>query len=360
MEKHFSMGNLSEIIRETLQINQFTSEIIASVVIFILVAVIGWLAYFIFGKYFSKWAAKTKTTLDDEILRNLKTIVVMLITVVGVYYALSSLTFIESYAEQLSAIFTVIEIMLAAFAVTRVANVLADWHVKNNGKGKNGRNNHILFLLKKIVQLFVYVVAFLTILYVFHVDLSGIVVGLGVGGIAIAFAIQNQLGDVLGAFSIYFDRPFEIGDFIVVGAHSGTVTNIGVKSTRIKLLQGEELIISNKELTSTCVRNFRKLEKRRVTFTIGVTYSTSTVKLKKIREIIAAIIKNVELAELDRVSFTEFGDYSLKFLVIYYVKVADYGRYLDTQETINLAIKEAFEKEGIEIAFPTQTVYLNK
>jgi small-conductance mechanosensitive channel len=145
-----------------------------------------------------------------------------------------------------------------------------------------------------------------------------------------------------------------------VGAHSGTVTNIGVKSTRIKLLQGEELIISNKELTSTSVRNFRKLEKRRVTFTIGITYSTPTAKLKKIREIIAGIVKNVELAELDRVSFTEFGDYSLKFLVIYYVKVADYGKYLDTQETINFAIKEAFEKEGIEIAFPTQTVYINK
>lgn len=179
------------------------------------------------------------------------------------------------------------------------------------------------------------------------------------GGIAIAFAVQNQLGDVLGAFSIYFDRPFEIGDFIVVGAHSGTVTNIGVKSTRIKL-QGEELIISNKELTSTSVRNFRKLDKRCVTFTIGVTYSTPTTKLRKIREIIAGIVKNVELAELDRVSFTEFGDYSLKFLVIYYVKVADYGVYLDTQETINFAIKEAFEKEGIEIAFPTQTVFMNK
>ena len=325
-----------------------------------LVAVSGWLAYFIFGKYFSKWATKTKTTLDDEILRNVKTITVMLITVVGVYYALSSLTFIQSFSEQLAAIFTVTEILLAAFAITRVANALADWHLKKNGTRKNGQSNHILFLLKKLVQLFVYVIAFLTILYVFRVNLSAVVVGLGVGGIAIAFAVQNQLGDVLGAFSIYFDRPFEIGDFIVVGAHSGTVTNIGVKSTRIKLLQGEELIISNKELTSTSVRNFRKLEKRRVTFTIGVTYSTPTAKLRKIREIIAGIVKNVELAELDRVSFTEFGDYSLKFLVIYYVKVADYGKYLDTQETINFTIKEAFEKEGIEIAFPTQTVYINK
>jgi small-conductance mechanosensitive channel len=353
-------SSLADLISETFKTNQFTSEVIASIILFTLVAVIGWLAYYIFGKYFSNWAKKTKTTLDDEILRSVKAIVIMLIVVIGVYYALSSVTIIQSYGEQIAAIFTVIEILLAAFAITRVTNMLADWYLKKNYTGKNGRSNHILFLLKKLVQLFVYVIAFLIILYAFHVDLSGVVVGLGVGGIAIAFAIQNQLGDVLGAFSIYFDRPFEIGDFIVVGEHSGTVTNIGVKSTRLKLLQGEELVISNKELTSLCVRNFRKLERRRVTFKIGVAYSTPTAKLKRIREIIAGIVKNVELAELDRVSFTEFGDYSLRFLVIYYVKAADYGKYLETQETINFAIKEAFEKEGVEIAFPTQTVYMKK
>jgi small-conductance mechanosensitive channel len=353
---------LADLISDAFKTNQFTSEIIAAIIIFSLVSVTGWLVYYVFGRYFSKRVGKTKTTLDYEVLRSIKVVVVLSIVLIGVYYALSSLTLLQSYAEQLqlSAIFMVLGILLAAFTVTRVTNVLADWHVKKNVKNQNGKNNHLLFLLKKIVQLFVYIIAFLVILYVFKVDLSGVVVGLGIGGIAIAFAVQNQLGDVLGAFSIYFDRPFEIGDFIVVGNYSGTVTNIGVKSTRIRLLQGEELIISNKELTSTSVRNFRKLEKRRVAFTIGVTYSTPIAKLKKIREMITQIIRDVDLAELERVNFTEFGDYSLKFLVIYYVKVADYGKYMDTQETINFAIKEAFEKEGIEIAFPTQTVYLNK
>ncbi|MCJ7713168.1 mechanosensitive ion channel family protein, partial [Candidatus Bathyarchaeota archaeon] len=161
-------------------------------------------------------------------------------------------------------------------------------------------------------------------------------------------------------FSIYFDRPFEIGDFIVVGDYSGTVTNIGVKSTRIKLLQGEELIVSNQELTSTYVRNFKKLDRRRVTFTLGVTYNTPFIKAKKIPGIIKDIFEKVELADIDKVHFTEFGDYSLKFVVIYYVKVADYGKYLETQEVINFAIMGAFEKEGIEMAFPTQTIYLEK
>ena len=197
-------------------------------------------------------------------------------------------------------------------------------------------------------------------LWVLGVDLSGVVVGLGVGGIAIALALQNTLSDVFSAFSIYFDKPFEIGDFVIVGDHSGTVTNIGVKSTRIKLLQGEELVVSNKELTSTKVRNFRKLERRRITFTIGVTYNTPLSKLKKIPQIISKIIQDTELAELDRVHFTEFGDYSLKFLVIYYVKVSDYGKYMETQEAINFAIKEAFEEEAIEMAFQTHNIYFNK
>jgi|WetSurMetagenome_2_1015567.scaffolds.fasta_scaffold99550_1 small-conductance mechanosensitive channel len=353
-------SDLSNFIGQIFRTDQLTSDIFAAVILFAIIATVGWTAYFIIGRYFSKWALKTKTTLDDEILRSIKTIVVLLVIVVGMYYALSSLTVLQAYNELIADIFTIVEILLIAFAITRITNVLAEWYIKRNRSGENGRNNHVLFLLKKIVQLFVYVMAFLVILYVRHVDLSGVVVGLGVGGIALAFAVQNSLGDVLGAFTIYFDRPFEIGDFIIVGQHSGTVTNIGIKSTRIKLLQGEELVISNKELTSTCVRNFRKLERRRVTFTIGVDYSTPTAKLKKIPEMIKKIVENVEFADLDRVNFTEFGDFSLKFLVIYYVNVAEYGKYLEIQEAINFAIKEAFEKEGIEIAFPTQTIYVKK
>ena len=215
-------------------------------------------------------------------------------------------------------------------------------------------------MLKKIIQIAVYASAFIVILYVFQVDLTGAIVGLGIGGIAIAFALQSSLSDFFSAFSIYTDRPFEIGDFIVVGEYSGTVTNISIRSTRLKLLSGEELIFPNKELTSASVRNFRKLERRRITFTIGVTYDTSTENLRKIPAIITDIVKNNKFAEVERVHFTEFGDFALKILVSYYVTVADYTAYLDTQQNINFAIKEAFDREGIEMAFPTSTVYVKK
>jgi small-conductance mechanosensitive channel len=176
----------------------------------------------------------------------------------------------------------------------------------------------------------------------------------------LAFALQNTLSDFFGAFSIFFDRPFEIGDFFSVGEYSGTVTNIGIKSTRLKLVQGEELVLPNKELTGSSVRNFRKLQKRRISFTIGVTYETPSEKLKIIPLILRGIIENTENAEIERVHFTEFGDFALKFLVSYYVKVPDYAVYLDIKQSINFAIKDAFEREGIGMAFPTSVVYIKK
>jgi len=223
-------------------------------------------------------------------------------------------------------------------------------------------SEHLLFIFKKIIHAIIYIFALLFILAAFNIDLSGVVIGLGVGGIAIALALQNVLSDAFSAFSIYFDKPFEIGDYIVVGDHSGTVKKIGIKSTRVQLLQGEELVLSNSVLTSTSVRNFKKMEKRRITFSFGVTYATPTNKLRKIPGIIKDIVNSKKLQyidRLDRVHFTEFGDFSLNFQVIYYLKTKDYVKYRDTQQEINFAIKETFEKEGIEMAFPTQTIFIN-
>jgi len=131
----------------------------------------------------------------------------------------------------------------------------------------------------------------------------------------------------------------------------------------VQLLQGEELVLSNSVLTTSSVRNFKKMRKRRISFSFGVTYDTPTNKLKKIPDIIRDIIDDNKLEyvdKIDRVHFTEFGDFSLNFDIVYYLKTKDYAKYMDTQQEINFAIKEAFEKECIEMAFPTQTIFLNK
>jgi len=353
------MVTIAEILQNIFKLDQIQSEIIAAITIFSIAATVGWLSYYIFQRFFSRWAAKTETKIDDAILHNIKIVAIFSVIILGFYYSLSTLSFMVPYTDILYYVFGIFEILLIAFAITRVTNVLFDWYAFRNAKLQE-KNVHLLFIMKKVVQIVVYIGALLAVLVVFKIDLSNVIVGLGVGGIAIALAIQSTLSDVFSAFSIYFDRPFEIGDFIMIGDHSGTVKSIGVKSTRIQLLQGEELVISNRELTETHLRNFRKLEKRRVLFNIGVTYDTPVGKLGKIPEIITKIIENVELAELDRVHFIEFGDFSLRFEIVYYVSVSDYVKYMDTQQKINFAIKEAFEKEGIEIAFPTQTIYMAK
>jgi len=251
------------------------------------------------------------------------------------------------------------EILIVTFIITRIINVVTSWLAQRAKRGKRV-SQHILFVLRQIVKGIVYVFAFLAILVAFNIDLSGVVVGLGVGGIAIALALQNVLSDVFSAFSIYFDRPFEVGDFIVVGDYAGTVKKIGIKSTRLQLLQGEELVISNRELTTTSLRNFKKLKKRRVLFKLSVAADTPVKKLKKIPSLVQKIIEDIELAEFDRAHFTEFGNFTFNFQVVYYMKTSDYNEYLDAQQKINLGILEAFDKEGVVMPFPTQTIFVRK
>lgn len=191
-------------------------------------------------------------------------------------------------------------------------------------------------------------------------NISSLIAGLGIGGIAVAFALQNILTDIFSSFSIFLDKPFKAGDFIVVGNDMGVVEKIGIKTTRLKTLQGEELVVSNKELTSVRVRNFKKLEKRRVVSMLGICYETNSEKLKAIPSIIKDIVSAIDVTEFDRCHFKDYGDFSLNFETVYYINSADYAQYMDAQQAINFRIKEEFEKRSIGFAYPTQTLYIQK
>jgi small-conductance mechanosensitive channel len=347
---------LSQLLQQYIGLSQIVSEIIAFSIIFSLAILIAWIGHTIFKRYLCRWATKTQTTVDDEILRNVRAPIFLLGILFGVYYGLVGIASLQAYAQDFATAFTVGEILVVAFVITRIINVLMSWYAEQRVKREKTVNNHLLFILKKVFQVVVYVFALVIILGVFGQDLSGVVVGFGVGGIAIALAVQNILSDALTAFSIYFDRPFEIGDFVVVGDYGGTVTKIGIISTRIQLLQGEELVISNKNLIATSVRNFKKLKKRRILLTLKVIAETPVEKLKKIPDIIANILKDVKLADLDRVHLKQLGDFSIDFEVVYYIKTGDYNKYMDIQQQINYGIIEEFAKEQIELAYPTQKI----
>lgn len=201
---------------------------------------------------------------------------------------------------------------------------------------------------------------FLLILDNFGVRVTALLAGLGVGGIAVALAVQNILGDLFASISIVLDRPFEIGDFIVVGDCLGTVEYIGLKTTRVRALSGEQIVFSNSDLLSSRIRNFKRMYERRVTFTIGVTYETPYEKLTAIPGMLRSIVEAQPNVRFDRAHFQRYGEYALVFEVVYFVQRPEYNVYMDVQQAINLEIHRRFAAEGIEFAYPTQTVLVQR
>ncbi len=211
-----------------------------------------------------------------------------------------------------------------------------------------------------IIKGVLWVLEGIVVLSLLGVNVTGLVAGMGIGGVAVAFALQGILSDLFSSFSLYFDKPFLEGDFIVVNDTWGTVERIGIKSTRIRSIQGEEIIFSNKELTSVKVHNMGRMEKRRAEFNLGVTYETPTKKMEKIPQIVREIVDKEEDVTFDRIHFFNFGDFSLDYKLIYFVNSPDYRLFMDINERVLLNIKRAFEKESIDFAYPTKTIHLSK
>jgi len=230
---------------------------------------------------------------------------------------------------------------------------------KINTKESN-ESKSMFKVLGLILKGSIWLILLLMILSNAGLEITPLIAGMGIAGIAIALGLQTILSDLFCAFVIYFDKPFKEGDFIIIGPDMGVVKNIGVKSTRIQALQGQELIMSNTELVNSRVNNYKQMEKRRISFDFGVKYNTGKAKLEKIKSIVKKTFKEVGGADLDRVHFKNFGAYSLNFEVVYYVGTADYNKYMDTQEEINMKIYSYFELEKIEFAFPTQTIDIQK
>ena len=190
------------------------------------------------------------------------------------------------------------------------------------------------------------------------IDITALIAGLGVGGIAVALAVQNILGDLFASLSIILDKPFTVGDFLIIGDYLGSVENVGLKTTRLRSLSGEQLVISNSDLLSSRIRNYGRMFERRIEFKLGVTYQTPREKLKLIPQILRQAIEAQALTRFDRSHFKEYGDSALNFETVYFVLVPDFNKYMDVQQAINFAVHERFEQEGIEFAYPTQTLFV--
>lgn len=300
---------------------------------------------------------KTQNDIDDNLLEVISSVKPPLYTVLAFFFAVKSL----NKTDFLDQIVNFLILLLIVYQLVHSLHIFVNFLIiKALAGDKDEGAKKAISVLSSITKGILWSVGGLVILQNIGINVTSLVAGFGIGGIAIALASQEILSDLFSSFSIVFDKPFVPGDFIKIGNYSGEVQKIGIKTTRIKTSQGEELVVSNKELTSSKIQNFGKMEKRRIVFEFGVEYSTKHQKLQLIPKIVKKIITKQKNTEFDRSFFTSFGDSDLKFENVYYVKSSDYKESLDTQEKINLEIKQEFEKQKIEFAYPTQTIILQK
>lgn len=213
-------------------------------------------------------------------------------------------------------------------------------------------------VLSVAVRLALWSVVLLLALSNLGVDVTALVTGLGIGGVAVALAAQAVLGDLLASISIVTDKPFVLGDFLIIGDFLGVVEDIGLRTTRVRSLSGEQLIFSNNDLIKSRIRNYGRMYERRVVFSIGVTYQTPREKLEAIPDMIRTAVERHEKTRFDRSHFQKFGDSALTFESVYYVLDPDYNLYMDIQQAINLELVRRFEEEDIDFAYPTRTLFV--
>jgi len=214
--------------------------------------------------------------------------------------------------------------------------------------------------ISAVARLALWLVGTLFVVSNLGLNVSSVIAGLGIGGVAVALAAQALLKDAFSAFAIWMDKPFEVGDFIIVGDMLGTVEYVGFKTTRLRSLGGEQLVFSNADLTDSRVRNYKRMRERRVLFNFGVVYQTPLESLREIPGLVRRIIESQELARFDRAHFQGFGDSALSFEVVYYVLSPDYNVYMDVQQAINVRLVEELGKRGIEFAYPTRQLYVTQ
>ncbi|MBU1179853.1 mechanosensitive ion channel family protein [Patescibacteria group bacterium] len=304
-----------------------------------------------------KLADKTKTDVDDTLIKIFLSLRPPFYAFLAFYLAFNTLI-IHSFAKKIIAVILIIWVVYQAI---KSVQILIDYLVeKAMKKDKQAGSKQIIGLISKISKGVLWALGGLLILQNLGVNVTSLIAGLGIGGIAIALALQNILGDLFSSFAILFDKPFVPGDFIIVENHKGTVEKIGIKTTRIRSVDGEEIIISNKELTSTSIQNFQKLKERRAVINFGVKYETPTAKIRQIPKMLKDIIKEIKDAKFDRAHFSKFNDSALTFEVVYFVKSDDYEKYMDVNQKILIKIKSEFEKEKIDMAYPTRTIYMAK
>ncbi len=301
-------------------------------------------------------AKRTKSSWDDALLEVLSHTRLSLLLPLALLLAAHSLSLPARSLSVLRGLFVVAFLL----QIGLWGNQLISTWLRIRRKAREGQDTtvqSVLVGLDFVFRILVWVVVFLLILDNLGVNITTLAASLGIGGIAVALAAQNVLGDLFASLSIIFDKPFLVGDFIVVDDKRGTVERIGMKSTQLRALGGEQIVFSNTDLLKSRLHNYKRMNERRVVFEIGVTYQTPRDKLQRLPSMLREAIAKQPSTRIDRAHLSKYGDSAVIFETVFFVLSPDYNQYMDTQQAIYLELHERFEQEGIQFAYPTRTLF---
>lgn len=328
------------------------------VAIVILIGLAAWLIQRVVIKRLRRISERTKFQADDLVVNMLDNTKNLLVILVALYIGSQLLVLPDKVSSILRTVAVIALLAQAALWASQVINYILVNYVRDRAKDEaSGATAYTA--LSFISRLALWVLVGLLVLDNIGVEISSLITGLGITGVAVALAVQNILGDLFSSLTIVLDKPFVIGDTIVVGEFTGTVEHIGLKTTRLRSLNGEELVFANTDLLQSRIRNFKKMDERRGVFTVGVSYNTPQDKVEQIPLIIQAIVEAQEGLRFQRAHLKTLGPSTLDYEVVYTLLNPDFTFYMDAQQAIYFDLLQRFAEEQIEMPYPTQSLLVD-
>ena len=331
-----------------------------SLAIIIGAVVAGKILYWIFGNIFKKLTSKTKTKIDDIIVDMIEEPVVLALTIAGLWYGLHRLHFPEGWYVWMGKVYHILIAVNITWLIARLVDaIIEEYVVPLTEKTESDLDDQILPVVRKSLKAAIWILGIIVALNNAGYDVGALIAGLGIGGLALAMAAKDSVSNIFGGIMVFTDKPFKVGDRIKVNGFDGTITEVGLRTSRMRTLEGRLVTIPNSQFTGNMVENVSEEPTRKVILNLGLTYDMTPEQMQKGLDVlkeIAAANQNVEDNYL--VSFNAFGDFALGILFVYYIKKE--SDILNTQTEINLAILTQFNANGLDMAFPTQTIYTKK
>jgi small-conductance mechanosensitive channel len=317
---------------------------------------VAWIVRRVLLRTLRRLTARTQTVWDDAFIEAIQSTRGVFLVVIITALALQVLPLDDGVTSVIHAVASVAVVLMGGTWLNKtMRGVLQRWSEQDR---LDGHRATLVTALGFVTRLVVWSIVVLLVLSNLGIEVSALLAGLGVGGVAAALAVQSTLGDTIAAFSIYVDRPFDIGDFVIVGTDLGTVTSVGWRSSRIASLSGEELVVPNSDIARSRIRNMKRMAERRVVTRLGIVYRTATESVEQAPVLLREAVEAVEGARFDRAHFSGFGPSSLDMELVWFVLAPEYNVYMDRQQEILLGIVRRFREHGLEFAFPSQTIYV--